>query len=81
MLIFLLTVIAILLLLIYRHLTKKERQEAKFHKYLAKQEAERNRAFEIKEEAEQKKVEALNESLDSQISKYHKTYKTWNWRK
>ena len=85
MVIFLLLLIAILLFFIYRHLTKPDREAKKLVKEYQKQEAkhraeqEYQQALQIKEE--EKRMGASNEDIDSQIKKYHKVKKTWNFFK
>ena len=85
MVIFLLLLIAILLFFIYRHLTKPDREAKKLVKEYQKQEAkhraeqEYQQALQIKEE--EKRMGASKEDIDSQIKKYHKVKKTWNFFK
>ena len=78
MIIFLLLVITFLLLLIYRHLTKKDREEAKLKKYLAKLEREQQDRYKSTQSSEHSKnTEMPEEDLDAQIKKYDKVRKSW----
>lgn len=96
MLNFLLIVIAVLLWLIYRHLTKDERLAAKAEKAYRKEQAAYRNEQAKKAHAEKEWLEEmqLNETaranneeyhkeaeLNKQINQYQKTYKTWKWRK
>lgn len=82
MIIFLLFVIALLLLLIYRHLTKDEREKARLEKFLIKQEQDYRRIKAMQERENVVDEEPMpKENLSDQINKYHKVHKTWNWRK
>jgi Sec-independent protein translocase protein TatA len=85
MVVFLLLLITLLLFFIYRHLTKSDREVKKLvqeyqkqeSKYMAEQEYQQ--ALQIKEE--EKRMGASKEDIDSQIKKYHKVKKTWNFFK
>ena len=89
MLHFLLIVIAVLLWLIYRHLTKDERLAAKAEKAYRKEQAKKAHAekewieeMQISEAAKANNEEYHKEAeLNRQINQYQKTYKTWKWRK
>jgi len=89
MLHFLLIVIAVLLWLIYRHLTKDERLAAKAEKTYRKEQAKKAyaekewiEAMQISEAANSNNEEYRKEAqLNEQIKQYQKTYKTWKWRK
>jgi hypothetical protein len=77
----LLFLIACLLFLIYWHLTKDARLEARHQKYLAKQKAEEEYIQALQANLNEKRLQSLNQDLDSQIRQYQKTYKSWSWRR
>lgn len=81
MIIFLLVIIALLLWLIYMHMTKHDRAKAQFEKYIAKQEREYREQQALKEQVNTIDVEMPKDDLSDQIERYHKVHKTWNWRK
>lgn len=81
MIIFLLIVIALLLWLIYLHITKEDRAKAKFERYMAKELREHRTREGLELDGSPMDVEMPKEDLADQIEKYHKVHKTWNWRK
>lgn len=81
MIIFLLAVIALLLWLIYMHMTKHDRAKAKFEKYIAKELQEKRAKEGLTLLGNPVEIEIPKENLEEQIEKYHKVHKTWNWRK